>query len=291
MSAQVLVNGIAAGASYAIVAVSFSIICRVARFFHLAHGAVYTIVAYSAMTLFNSSTTGALAVIIAIIISVIVGVSMEVFVYRSLRRRASPPAVLLLASLGLLVCTQNSISLVFGDATQRIYGGFSANSIVLSDAHVSKIQAITIGVSLVLIIALLLWERGTRMGLLLRAVANDPELGTIVGVNSDRVVVVAFILGSALVAVAAILAAFDTDLVPAMGFRAVLMGVVAALVGGLESSLGAFLGGFILGVAQNYAAWVVPTQWQDGLVFSLLILILLVRPTGLMGSPARKASL
>jgi branched-subunit amino acid ABC-type transport system permease component len=199
--------------------------------------------------------------------------------------------VLLLASLGILVCTQNAISLLFGDATRRIYGGFDTNSILILGAHISKIQVITICVSWVLAIILLLWEQGTRMGLLLRAVANDSELSIIVGVNSNRVMVVAFALGSALVAIGAILAAFDTDLVPAMGFRAILMGVVAALVGGMESSLGAFLGGFILGVTQNYAAWVVPAQWQDGIVFSLLILLLLVRPTGLLGSPARKANL
>jgi branched-chain amino acid transport system permease protein len=290
MNAQVLANGLAAGTAYALVAVSFGIVCRVARFFHLAHGAVYAVAAYSLLALVDASLGLWAAIALAILIGAGAGSAMEVVIYRRLRRRSSPSAVLLLASLGILVCAQNLLSLIFGDATRRISGRFDAHGVSVLGAHFSRIQLITICTSVVVTLLLVMWERFSRSGLLLRAVADDPELSTVVGLNTERILLVAFALGSALASVAGVLAAYDTDLTPAMGFHAILMGVVAALIGGMESSAGAFAGGILLGISQHYAAWFFAAQWQDAIVFVLLVLVLLARPTGLFGSPIRKAT-
>src|SRR5262249_42616437 len=154
-------------------------------------------------------------------------------------------------SLSILVITQNLISLVFGDATRRIRRGFTYDGVALLNAHLSRLQVLTIACCITIAILLLAWEHWSQTGLLLRVVATDPELSEVIGVNNERIFIVAFGLGSALTAVAGVLAAYDTDLTPTMGFRATLMGVVAALIGGIERSSGALLAGLLLGVAQH----------------------------------------
>jgi branched-chain amino acid transport system permease protein len=126
--------------------------------------------------------------------------------------------------------------------------------------------------------------------MILRAVANDSELSSALGLNSGRVIAVAFALGSALAGVAAIFIAYDTDLTPMMGFRAILMGVVAVIVGGVGSIPGALVGGLFVGLAQHLGVWKLPTQWQDAIVFLILIVFLVLRPQGFLGKPLKRAA-
>lgn len=157
-------------------------------------------------------------------------------------------------------------------------------------ARVTLIQISMIAVSVLLSALCWVFIEYSSKGKAMSAVANDPELARIVGVESDQVILFTFALGSALAAIASILISFDTDMTPMMGFNALLMGVVAAIVGGIGSIPGALLGGLLVGMAQHLGVWKLPTQWQDAIVFVILILFLLFRPQGFLGKPLRQAA-
>ena len=128
----------------------------------------------------------------------------------------------------------------------------------------------------------------TKFGKSLRALSNDVELARLSGVNSNRYILYAFMIGSILAAVASIMISFDTDMTPTMGFNALVMGVIAVIVGGINSLPGAALGGLFIGLAQNLGVYWLPSKWQDTIAFGILILFLLFKPYGILGKKPQK---
>lgn len=290
-AAQLIVNGLISGAGYGLIAVSFAIIYNTTHFFHFAHAAVYTVAAYVALSL---TAIGYLSTPAALLGSFaaagLLGGLMELSVYRPLRNRKASPIILLLASLGLLIMLQNCISLIFGDGTKLLPGSVAAEGIHVLSARITWAQLTIVVVSFGLYSLVALVLRYSRAGRTMRAVGNEPELARIMGVDSARSILTAFMLGSLLVGVAAVLVAYDTGLRPTMGFNALLFGVVAMVVGGIGSVSGAFLGGLIIGFVQQTGAWVLPSKWQDVIVFLILTFFLILKPKGLLGKPLRRAA-
>lgn len=291
MVQQLIVNGIIAAAIYALVGVGFGLIYNTGRFFHFAHGAVYAWGAYFcyAANIFWKWPLW-LAVIVGVVGAAILGSLIELAVYRPLRRRKGTPLVLLLASLGLFVVFQNLISMIFGDDTKTLRTGEVVEGLPLFGARITPVQITIIAVSAVLILTTWAFLQRSRHGIAIRAVANDPELALISGLDPDRYLLVVFFIGSALAGAGAILISFDTDMVPLMGFNALLMAVVAVIVGGLGSVPGIAIGALLVGLAQNLGVWKLPTQWQDTIVFAILLVFLLFRPQGFLGRKVVKAS-
>jgi len=287
---QILANGFVAGSSYAIIALGFSLIYATARFFHFAHAAVYVVAAYVCYTVYVlAGAPLGFAVVLATLVACGLGALMEVGVYRPLRQRYAGTLVLLVASLGIYVVIQNVISLVFGDDIKSMRTGAVRVGIEVLGARVTPIQILTFGVAVILISTVGLVLAYTKIGRALRAVAEDPELARAVGIDAERCVIFAFAMGSALAAVAAILVAFDVDMTPTMGMNALLMGVVATIVGGVGSVPGAAAGGLLLGLAQHLGIWKIGSEWQDAIPFVILLAFLLFRPHGIFGRKLRKA--
>ena len=286
MISQVIANGLAAGAAYALVALGFGIIFRVCGFFNLAHGAVYTVGAYAAYCFGRvCGWPPWIGIPSAIIVGACLGALTETGIYKPLRRSGASSLSLLICSLGIMVAIQNGISLIFGDGSKRLRSRDIYESVTILGAHITSIQIVTIGASVLLFAVVFCWMRFSRLGKMARAVANDAGLATAVGISSPRIILVIFALGSALAAVAAILIAYDTDLTPGMGFKSLLMAVVAVIAGGIGSIRGAFIGGLLVGLAQHLGVWRLPTQWQDAIMFVVLIIFLIVRPEGFLGKP------
>lgn len=286
---QSFINGVAAGGAYALVALGFGLIFQACRFFHFAHGGVYAVAAYltyffmhlhgwSWWTAFPSATLGA----------ALFGAGLDASVYRQLRRRSASSLVLLIASLGLLVAIQNCLSLAFGDATLTLRSGTVLEGVALAGARITEIQILTVGTGVLLPFCLWLCLQHSTWGKMTRAVSSDSELSSVIGIDRDLIICQTFAVGSGLAAVAAILIGYDTDLTPSMGFRALLMGVVAVIVGGVGSMPGAVVGGLLVGMAQHLGVWILPTQWQDAIVFVVLITFLCIRPHGFLGTPLTK---
>jgi len=288
MLLQLLLNGIIAGAAYALVAVSFGIIYSTARFFHFAHGAVYVAAPYCAYVFIVWAGMSPLfALPVAMVIAASLGAALEFVVYRPLRRRGASPLILLLASLGLLIFLQNLISLAFGDQARTLRQGDVVEGIRLLGARVTPVQTVIVLCSVLSCALVWVFLHHTQMGRIVRAVGNDSELARMVGMDSDRALLVTFFVGSGLAGMAGILVSYDTDMRPTMGLQALLIAVVAVIIGGTGSVEGSFLGALLIGLVQNLVVWKISTQWQDAITFLLLLLFLLLRPQGLLGRASK----
>lgn len=282
--AQFVVNGVAAGALTAMVALSMALIYLPTRFFHFAHAAVITwgaYLCYSAVALLAMPL--GIAVAMAVVGSAIIGAILEISVYRPLRRRGSGRLVLLLASLGLYIVLQNAISAFYGDAARSLNVSWAVQSVPLLGTRVALTQVYAVSVSAFIFLLAVALLRYSRFGQQLRAVASDWELAQVAGIEPNRVVLAAFAIGSAVAGLAGLLAALDTDAVPTMGLGALMLGVVAMIIGGVNSVVGILAGGLALGVLQNLVIWGVGSQWQDATTFAILIIFLALRPTGIFG--------
>jgi len=288
---QYFVNALLAASMWALVGVGFALVFRVAKFFHFAHGVVFTIGAYSTY-LFNVWLQLPLFVAIAagIVSSTILGFVIESIVYRPLRKRNSQPLVLLLASLGVYIVLQNLISLIFGDATKSVRSKVVKEGVKVFGARITPVQILMMSTSVILIVVVAVLLKKTRLGRAMRAVANDQELARVSGIDTNRVYLWTFALGSALAGAAGILIALDVDMTPTMGMNALMMGVVVVIIGGAGSIPGIAIGALLLGMAQHLGVGWIGAQWQDAIAFVILLAFLLVRPEGVMGKKLRKAT-
>lgn len=289
MIRQFFLNGIIAGSIYSLVALGFAIIYQTVRFFHFAHGAVYTFGAYFAYLFYIQLGIDRLsAFALACIATMLVGLALEAAVYRPMRNKKATNLTLLLASLGLYIVLQNIISIVWGDDTKSMRTGEVTRGYDLLGAMITDIQFMIIVTSIVLITLIAIIFKRTKFGKTLRALANDSELARLSGINSNQYILYAFAIGSFLAAVASILVSFDTDMTPTMGFSALLMAVIAVIVGGIGSLPGAALGGLFVGLAQNLSVYWLPSKWQDTIAFAILILFLVLKPYGILGKIPQK---
>lgn len=289
---QLLINGIAAGSAYALIAIGFSLIYGVTRFFHFAHGAVFAWGAYAAFALsIGVGLPIGVALPCAVFLAALLGASIELLIYRPLRARYGTSLVLLVASLGIYAVLQNAISIVFGDDVKTLRAGDVVEGYSIFGARITGVQIVVILAAVILFAVVATVLARTRPGKAFRAVANDPELARVVGIDANQAILLAFALGSGLAAVAAILVSFDVDMVPTMGMNALLMGVVATIVGGVGSIPGATVGGLLLGLAQHFSVWQIGSEWQDSVAFVILLAFLMFRPYGIFGRKLRKAEI
>ena len=287
---QVISNIIISSTYFFLIAISFAIIYTTTFFFHFSHGAMFLLGPYLLFLLaIIFKVPFAIAIILSILLVAILGVLNNKYVYKPIRKIGGTPLILLIASLGVYVILQNLVSLFFGDDTKSVRSGVVKVGLDIFGARITPVQIVIIisGIAL----AILTWTllKYTKIGKASRAVANNPTLSEIYGINKEKIYNFVFAYGSALAAIAGILSALDTDMTPTMGFRPLMMGVIAMIIGGVGSIPGIVLGSLLLGFAQNLAAWYLPSQWQDAIAFAIMLLFLLFRPQGFFGKPLRKA--
>lgn len=289
MIQQFILNGLIAGAIYALVALGFTVIYRTVKFFHLAHGAVYTIGAYIGYTLaIQLKLPVVLAFILAMLSSAIAGILINIIVYRPLREKKASNLILLLASFGIFIFVQNLIQLIYGAQTLSLRTGPVKEGYAIFSAVITPIQIIILITSIVLMIALWFFIMKTKLGKAMRAVSDDPVAANIVGINPEKIIMISFALGSALAGVAGFLIGLETNLEPTMGFNMILKGIIASIVGGIGSIPGAMLGGVFIGLAENMGIAWLPSAWKDVIVFAILIIFLLIKPHGFLGIKTKK---
>ena len=291
MIQQLFINSLIAGAMYALIGLGFSLIYRTEGFFNFAHGVIITAGAY--FTYFFMSKFDiplAAAIPISICWCVALGCFIEIGIFRPLRYKGASPLVLLIASLGTYVVLQNSISLLFGDDTKTIRYWKMEEGISMFGAIITPVQLIIVVVSSLVFVLCVFFVTYTKHGKTMRAVANDQELAFVSGINIDKIILISFALGSAIAGIAGILIAVDVDMSPGMGMNALLMGVVAVIIGGVNSIPGIILGALLLAMVQQFGAWFIGSQWQDSTVFIILVMFLLFKPEGFLGKKIKSAT-
>lgn len=282
--AQFIANGIIAGAYISLVAAGFSLIYATNRFAHFAHGAVLAFGAYTLYTLFALLGLHFLvAAIGTILLTGLLGVLVYKVVYVRLKKRNASSAILLIASLGLMILIENILLAVFGPQVKSIGLLQATRGVEVFGAIVTPVQIGIVVASIVLLILLWLFVRYTKQGTIMRAVANNPELARTTGINTDRVQTMGFFIGSAIAGAAAVLIALEQNVFPMMGTNLIIKGFAGAVIGGIHSLPGAVLGSYILGLAENIGIIWLPSGYKEAIVFVLLLVFLIIRPHGILG--------
>lgn len=287
MLAQLLVNGIIMGCLYALIGLGFGLIYNTTRLFHFAHGALYTVAAYL-FYLFSISVALPLwlAVILALLLTSFLAVILEKGIYYPFAKAGCSLLILMIASLALYIILVNFIALFFGNETKVLSPGVQ-KTYHFASVIVTQIQLLEVFVFLLLSVAFFFLLKKTSLGRTIRALRDNPDLVTALGIDVQRVRWQVFVLGTLLTSVAALLSAYDVGIDPYSGLSALLAGAVAVIVGGIGIFESASLGGIILGLLQSLVIWQTSAKWQEAIVFIVLIFFLLFRPQGLLGKRKR----
>ena len=203
-------------------------------------------------------------------------------IYYYLRRQARSPLVMLVASLGLLLSITAFISIIFSPDGRPLAEPFGSVPWAFGGATIKPFQVFIIGVALVVFAGLALLLNRTSFGKAVRAIGDDEEVARIVGINTPVVIAIIFFLGAAISALGGILLGEDIGIRPQMGLLLLLKGWIASVVGGIGNIYGALLGGFVLGMVENYGVWYISAQWKDAIAFILLIFFLSFWPKGIL---------
>jgi branched-chain amino acid transport system permease protein len=280
---QLTIDGLASGALYALTAVGFAIIYNGTRILHMAHGAVFTFGGYAFYICVQK--LGAplpVAVIVALLAAAAFGVLIDILVYRPLRAKKSSEAALFVASIGTLTFCQGVFALIFTTDTLYLRQG-PLKTYEIGDITLTIVHIIAAIIALIVFPALQLFLTRTRYGRAIRALADNPRLAVVRGVDVNRLTMLIFAIGSLLAGFAVVLIAWDLGVRPEMGFPVLFVSLVAVIVGGVGYLPGAAAGGFLLGLTQNLSLWQLSGRWQDVVVFGALLIFLVFRPQGLFG--------
>ena len=285
---QQLVNALSLGSIYALVAVGLAMVFGILRLINFAHGEVLMLGAFAAYYYAQAGLPFVLVALLAVLSTVAIGVLMERVAYRSVR--GAPDVALLLTSLGLSIAAQNGAILVF-DAQPKAFptpDAMAGQWPLVGGVEISRVNAITVATALALMLLLTFFVTRTRLGVAMRATAENAMAARLMGINVNTVIVAAFVIGSALAGVAGILWGARTGRIePLMGFIPVLKAFVATVIGGFGSIPGAVIGAYLLGFGEIFLVALLPdslTSYRDAFVFGGLIVILLFRPQGILGS-------
>ncbi len=286
-----LINGISLGSVYAIIALGYTMVYGIAKMLNFAHGDVIMIGAYMAFV--STSWLGInpfVSVLIAIVICTLLGIAIEKFAYKPLRNASS--LAVLITAIGMSYLLQNAALLIFG-SNPKTFASISAGipSLSLFDGSliVTSESIVTVVSCVIIMIGLTIFTGKSKMGKAMRAVSEDKEAAQLMGINVNATISVTFAIGSALAAVAGVLlcSAYPV-LIPTTGSMPGIKAFTAAVFGGIGSIPGAMLGGILLGIIEIFAKSYISTQLSDAIVFAVLIIVLLVKPTGLLGKKIKE---
>lgn len=284
-----LISGLGLGSVYAIIALGYTMVYGIAKMLNFAHGDVIMVGAYIAFFAISKfSFPLFVSALLAILVCTCLGVIIERLAYKPLRKASS--LSVLITAIGVSYFLQNGAQLLWSSAP-KIFPSFVEGSFELFDGQliISYINIVTILVCIVIMIGLTLFINKTKIGRAMRACSEDKDAAKLMGINVDKTISITFAIGSGLAAIASILLCSTYPSVsPTLGSMPGIKAFTAAVFGGIGSIPGALLGGVLLGIIETFAKVYISTQLSDAIVFGVLIIVLLIRPTGILGKKERE---
>ena len=280
-----LINGISRGSVYAIIALGYTMVYGIAKMLNFAHGDIIMVGGFTVFTIVSTAGgSPVVGVLASVVVCTVLGVTIEKVAYRPLRG-ASPLAVLITA-IGVSYLLQNVALLIFGSNARQFTSVVTLPALKLAGGKlsISGVTIVTIITCVIIMLALTTFINKTKIGQAMLAVSEDKGAATLMGINVNGTIAVTFAIGSSLAAIAGVLlCSAYPSLTPYTGSMPGIKAFVAAVFGGIGSIPGAMIGGILLGVIENLAKAYISSQLADAIVFSVLIIVLLVRPTGILG--------
>jgi branched-chain amino acid transport system permease protein len=286
---QQLINGLQLGFVYALIALGYTMVYGIVRLINFAHGDVFMIGAYLGFfAMANWHLPFPVAIVVAMVGCGLLGVLIERVAYKPLRN--APRISALITAMGVSLFIQNftNLNFVFGPAPRPFPRPFPVHTFDLGGVAITNIQIIVFGVSILLMVALTLFVNNTRTGRAMRAVSQDMDTARLMGINVNTMISITFGIGSALAGAGGVLYGIAyPQIQPMMGVMPGLKAFVAAVLGGIGIIPGAMLGAVIMGVVETFTSAYISSTLRDAVAFGILILVLLVRPAGLLGKKQR----
>ena len=286
---QQVINGLSLGAIYALIALGYTMVYGILKFINFAHGEIFMLGAFSGfyiarmMGLTESSIVGALVVLIlSMSVCAVIGVTIEKLAYKPLR--SASKLTVLITAIGVSLFLQYTGQLVFGADPKSFPTIINNVNFNIGGANIGSNQIVVIVSSLLLMLGLRQVVQKTKIGTAIRAVSNNLTAASLMGININNVISFTFILGSSLAAAAGILYSINYPSIdPLMGILPGLKAFIAAVLGGIGNFPGAVLGGLVIGLIETFTVGYLSPTYRDAIAFAILIIILLVKPTGLLG--------
>ena len=282
---QYLINGISIGAVYAIIALGYTMVYGIAKMLNFAHGDVIMVGAYISFCVTNYLGLPVwVSIVAAMAVCTLLGIVIEGLAYKPLR--GTPSLAVLITAIGVSYFLQNGAQLIWSSSSKNFTSIVTMDPIILFNGELvfTGEVLVTIAVSVLVMVALTLFTSKTKTGKAMRAVAEDRGAAQLMGINVNNTISMTFAIGSALAAVAGVLLCSTVPtLQPTTGSMPGIRAFTAAVFGGIGSIPGAMIGGILIGIIENFAKAYISTQFSDAIVFSVLIIILLVKPAGLLG--------
>ncbi len=280
-----LINGISLGSIYAIIALGYTMVYGISKMLNFAHGDVIMVGAYvSYICTTSAGIPPILSVVIAMAVCTVLGILIEGLAYRPLRKASS--LAVLITAIGVSYFLQNSALLIWGSNPKTFSSIVPFDSIALFDGKliITAESIVTVAICIIIMIGLNLFTKNGKMGKAMRAVSEDKDAAQLMGINTNFTISMTFAIGSALAAVAGVLlcSAYPV-LIPTTGSMPGIKAFTAAVFGGIGSIPGAMLGGILLGIIEIFGKSYISTALSDAIVFAVLIIVLLLKPTGLLG--------
>lgn len=283
-----LINGLHVGIIYALIALGYTMVYGIVKLINFAHGDIIMVGAYTALiTLVSLGWSSPVALILAILVCVLFGVTIERIAYKPLR--SSPRISSLITAIGVSMLLQNTALLVFGAASKPFPTIFTVEPIRFAGIQISFVTVLTIIVSVSLMVLLQAFVKTSKAGKAMRAASEDYNTAQLMGINVNNTITMTFAIGCALAGIGAFLYCMAYPAVsPTMGSLPGLKAFIAAVLGGIGIIPGAMLGGVVMGIAESMTKAYISTQLSDAVVYGILIVVLLVKPTGLLGKMTRE---
>ena len=280
---QTLISGLSLGSIYALIALGYTMVYGIAKMLNFAHGDIIMIGAYAGIVTVNQlGLPPIVAVIVSVVICAGLGMLIEFLAYKPLRQ--APPLSVLITAIGVSYLLQNLALIIFGSQQKAYPSLIELSSFTVRGVTVDGISVLTLLMTALIMVVLSFFINKTKLGKAMRAVSEDKNAASLMGISVNRTITLTFAIGSVLAAFASIFYGMSYVYIkPTTGAMPGIKAFTAAVFGGIGSIPGAMLGGILLGMIEQFSKTYISTLWADAIVFGVLVLVLVVKPTGLLG--------
>lgn len=285
---QQIINGLSVGSIYAVIALGYTMVYGIIRLINFAHGDIMMMGAYFAfITVFATGMPFYMVLIVSMVLAALLGVTIETLAYKPLRK--APRISALITAIGMSLFLQNLALVIFKADPKIMPAIIPKRPIMIGPLQIGTVTITTIALSIFFMVLLDFFVKKTKPGKSMRAVSEDKDASILMGINVNKTISITFAIGSALGALGGVMYSVAyTQVFPTMGVMPGLKAFVAAVFGGIGLIPGAMLGGFAIGMIETITKAYISSQWSDAIVFGILIIVLLIKPTGILGKNERE---